>query len=137
MCSTRRVYPVEAVLGLRITERFIEDRPAHERDEHVRRATGEGDVDRSPDVDTRERLRWHPGGVRGHSSGAAVDAQHRTGHPVRDIERPVGTDRAPDDEVVASDLGQWCHDGTFPVVGADRRRGHRGNGCHRHEDRYC
>ena len=53
------------------------------------------------------------------------------------IERPVGTDRAPDDEVVASDLGQWRHDRTFPVVGADRRPCHRGNGCHRHEDRYC
>jgi hypothetical protein len=116
--------PVEAVLCLRITERFTGDLPAHERYEYVRRATREGDIDRSPGV-IRERLRWQPVGVRGHVSRAAVDAKHRTGHAVRDIERPVGTDRAPDDEVVAADLGKWRHDRAFPVVGAGRRRGHR------------
>ena len=103
-----------------------QNRAAHERDEHVRRATRERDVDRTPDVDTLERLRWQPVGVRGHLSGAAVDAQHRTGRAVCDIERPAGTDRAPGDEVVAAELGQMRHHRISPVVGADRRRGHRG-----------
>ena len=111
---------VEAVLRLRITERFTVEVAAHQGHEHVRRIACERHVDRTADVAVWERFRRQPVGVRGRVSGASVDAQHCAGHAVRYVERPVGTDRASGDEVIAAELGERRHHRTSLVVSTDR-----------------